>query len=526
MNIQYKYKYDYDINNYSNNYINLGTYQFSNFIPIKKIKNDSLILKITYNDKYFTILDMFKYYKVKEITGDFDIYLENPTELFIIDDYLLNNPFVIESNYYFDIYEQELTDKITSSYHYHKFFVSKQDFNSLAFPKRFFIYSDSLLSKNKIYLKIKKYDYYFYNIITNSLDYDIGYFQIGQRNNSSKELYFYNEYKFQQKEDFIFTPVFGDCEFFFINEEKVKYLSDLDFNKTEGKKNFLIQEKGYLKIKCQNSGIIKYIYGKEDSSLGLEPGNRYIISKYNLKNLYLKIYDDNILIPLKFTMLGCKTNCSIEIQLSEETKIILNNTTPIETKFNFTKVYNFFGINIPENIINEVKIELIVGFIEDNLKSYKQIDFIDSLRYLNIEGKEGVIIKIPKDFNEDFYDYSIRINESDLGVQISYDKMEFLAHPNKISKKYRQIIPLFSTNPYLSISNDKDLDNNKFFYISIYNFNTYRSKIIYIQKPNLFSKVKINAINKLPKLKDNKYYYQIPFPKEEYNYISSIFLPK
>ena len=161
MNIQYKYKYDYDIINYSNNYINLGTYQFSNFIPIKKIKNDSLILKITYNDKYFTILDMFKYYKVKEITGDFDIYLENPTELFIIDDYLLNNPFVIESNYYFDIYEQELTDKITSSYHYHKFFVSKQDFNSLAFPKRFFIYSDSLLSKNKIYLKIKKYDYYF-----------------------------------------------------------------------------------------------------------------------------------------------------------------------------------------------------------------------------------------------------------------------------------------------------------------------------------------------------------------------------
>jgi hypothetical protein len=144
---------------------------------------------------------------------------------------------------------------------------------------------------------------------------------------------------------------------------------------------------------------------------------------------------------------------------------------------------------------------------------------------LDLNRYEGVIIKIPKDLNEDFYDYSIIIPNdydnyfyiSQIGVQISYDKIEFLAHPNKIQRNFKKIIPLFNTNPYLFIPNNKDLDNNKFFYISIYNFGD-RNKIN-IQKPKLFSNVKINAINKLPLLKDNKYYYQIPFPKGEYNYL-------
>ena len=273
--------------------------------------------------------------------------------------------------------------------------------------------------------------------------------------------------------------------------------------------------------------MIKYITGIEDSYYARKLGKRYIISKRNLQSVYVfNTYENNTFIPLKFTLLGCKTNCSIEIELGKEEKIILNNTIPIETIFKYRNQIDFLKINIPNDIINEVAIELIVGLIEDDLKSYKQIDFIDSLGSLDIGGKKGVIIKIPKDFNEDFYDYSIIIpydNDnnyglSEIGVQISYDKIEFLAHPNKIEPNFKTIIPLFNTNPYLFIQNNKDSDNNKFFYISIYNFR-YSSRKIYIQKPKLFSNVKINAINKLPQLKDNKYYYQIPFPKGEYNYL-------
>jgi hypothetical protein len=145
-------KYTYNNIDDKSNYINLGTYQFSNFIPIKKTKNDSLILKIQYNDKTFTILDIFKYCKVKEITGDFDIYFENTTQLFIIDDYLLNYSFGIESNNRFAFYEQKLSsDIITSSLNFYNIFISKENFNSLDFSKRFFIYFYSNLSKKKIF---------------------------------------------------------------------------------------------------------------------------------------------------------------------------------------------------------------------------------------------------------------------------------------------------------------------------------------------------------------------------------------
>ena len=272
--------------------------------------------------------------------------------------------------------------------------------------------------------------------------------------------------------------------------------------------------------------MIKYITGREVSDYYLEIGKRYIISKINLIRSYsFYTFDNNTFIPLKFTLFGCKTNCSIEIKLGEDEKIILNNTIPIETKFKYRIKIDYLRINIPKDIINEVAIELIVGFTEDVLKSYKQIDFIDSLGSLDLMEYEGVIIKIPKDLNEDFYDYSIIIPNdyynyyyiSQIGVQISYDKVEFLAHPKKIQRNFKKIIPLFNTNPYLFVPNNKDLDNNKFFYISIYNFG-YRNKIN-IQKPKLLSNVKINAINKLPLFKDNKYYYQIPFPKGEYNYL-------
>lgn len=46
-----------------------------------------------------------------------------------------------------------------------------------------------------------------------------------------------------------------------------------------------------------------------------------------------------------------------------------------------------------KNIENSLHIEINVGFIKENLDFYKQIDFIDSLGKLEIEGKKGIFIK-------------------------------------------------------------------------------------------------------------------------------------
>jgi hypothetical protein len=68
--------------------------------------------------------------------------------------------------------------------------------------------------------------------------------------------------------------------------------------------------------------MIKYIAGKEVSDYYLELGKRYIISKNNYKRAYSFYTDDNnTFIPLKFTLFGCKTNCSIEIELGKDEKI-------------------------------------------------------------------------------------------------------------------------------------------------------------------------------------------------------------
>ena len=61
---------------------------------------------------------------------------------------------------------------------------------------------------------------------------------------------------------------------------------------------------------------------------------------------------------------------------------------------------------------------------------------------------------------------------------------------------YSQIIPLFNTNPYTTIS---EKPQNKFFYISI--FNNIDERIdIYLKKPKVFSGIKLNMINILPPL--------------------------
>jgi len=275
--------------------------------------------------------------------------------------------------------------------------------------------------------------------------------------------------------------------------------------------------------------MIRHEYLTRIEPRNLTSGRRYILEKkfVSQNNLYLdeKLINKNI--PLKFSLFGIKTNSSIELILDNKTYII-NSSQPLEIEYFFEK-NNSGSMNFKfgENIENSLIIEIKVGFIEEYLDSYKQIDFIDSFGKLEIEPKKGIFIKIPKNLNENLYDYSIillynLINNLIYDIQISYDKIEFMVprfecfSSNHLS--YFRIIPLFNTNPYINISKEDEHSQNKLFYISIYN-NMDINMNIFIQKPKVLSEIKLNIINKLPPLdgEGQKYYYKIYFPKEDYN---------
>ena len=59
----------------------------------------------------------------------------------------------------------------------------------------------------------------------------------------------------------------------------------------------------------------------------------------------------------------------------------------------------------------------------------------------------------------------------------------------------------------------------KFFYILIYNPYYIYEKSICIKKPKLYTDIKLKQINSFPQLKgeEEKYYYKIPLPNEDYN---------
>ena len=244
--------------------------------------------------------------------------------------------------------------------------------------------------------------------------------------------------------------------------------------------------------------------------------NKYILSFTLEKKLVNKI------IPLKFRLLESKNNSYIELYLNGELNTS-NNTTPLEFSYKYEeyvdeliKLKNILGLEDPI-------VEIIIGFTNENF-NYTQIDFVESLGYFDLEPKKGYIIKIPKEFNEELYDYSIIIPYiyyiDPIDIQINYDKIEFavqlMANFDKTSDR---IIPLFNTNPYLDISKRDESNEDKFFYISIYNEDDEHKQPIYIKKPKLISELQLNTINYLPKLvnENKKYYYRIKFPKGNYD---------
>ena len=189
------------------------------------------------------------------------------------------------------------------------------------------------------------------------------------------------------------------------------------------------------------------------------------------------------------------------------------NNTPFELNFTYKEYLPvLFYFKVGEDIKSLVA-EIIVGLLPEFInKAFKQIDFKDSIGTLNLEKEKGIIIKIPKDLNEDLYDFSILFcyNTNALyhqfDVQIAYDKIEFLSIGDDTLSNIPSIIPLFRVNPYNEI---KNLENNKYIYILLYNVIVKNQINIYIKKPMLYSDVKLNKINILPQLSENnkEYYY-------------------
>ena len=111
--------------------------------------------------------------------------------------------------------------------------------------------------------------------------------------------------------------------------------------------------------------------------------------------------------------------------------------------------------------------------IDDNFEIKDLVDVLGE-NYDN-DNKTGIIIRIPKNFDKNLYDFSFILPNyynSYYDTQISYDDLKFIVPINKYKDIYlyniiSPIIPLFQVNPYEYISEN---DENKFFYILICNF--------------------------------------------------------
>ena len=513
LDIKYQYKNDLKVDNYNNlGYYDSGMNKF-NYITFQKTKNDSLILKIITSENGLCILNINK---IPEITSNYNEKFKGP-KLFLIDSYKLNNlkSFGIESNHNYILFEQELGQSISlKEKKYQNITIIKQNsYNSLLYKRLFIVFNTT---DDDIYLKILKFNYSIFANKDYSSPLDYEYFQLCQGESTHKELYLYIE---KEHKDSIITPVFGNYDSYFINENEIKTLTDLDFNKIN-ETNFVqhTNENGFLKIKCQNPTMVRHIKSYGSYVREFLPGLKYFLFYEKLMNIHYQDYYLNRtfvnkainktipFIPLKFSLLGVKQSSSIEIILDNK-RYELNNSKSLEIEY--MPELNDKGhikFKIGDDIEKTMVLEVIVGNIKEILDKYEQIDFINSLGTLEIENKKGVIIKVPKDFSENLYDFSLILhlgNSDYYGFQIIYDRIEFIVSNNDIYyDDYRSItgsknIPLFNTNPYLSIPKEERESNNKFIYILIYNSFSYNFELS-IKKPKLFSDININKINRLP----------------------------
>ena len=517
-------KYQFKNHFKGNNLIPLGEYRgVSNYIPIKKETEDSTLILFVkpfiYNG--FSVIDIYKY-KSYEINSEIKETVKGPC-IYFVDYFKFNNlnSFGIQSNQKYILYEQEFSNEIKSieGKYENVSIIINHYLNANIYRKGFILFN----STGDISLEVKKYDFpIIYSLLNRNNRSPKEYFQLCQGENTLKELYYYLDNEWDYYDEF-FIPIFGNFNSSFINVDEIQDLSD--FNFIEIKDNFFIfdyTKKGYLKIQCEEETMLKHFSFYRFTTKYLTTGNRFYFTGDNFNN---QTYSFNISlvnknIPIKINTYGLDSDDKIIFKLNG-TKYELNNK-PLE--INYT--YNYYKSDLIEFIVDEktkwnILVEIIVGFMTEDLNDYEQIEFEKALGSIEIERNKGVIIKIPKDFNDTLYDYSIIFPNDNyfkyFDVQIIFDNFIYAVPSEIVSEYVFPIIPLFKVNPYSKISDS--LNENKFFYITIYNKDN-KDKIL-IKKPKLFSQFELNKINILPALngENSKYYHQIEIPENDDNYL-------
>ena len=437
--LKYRYK-----NSLSKNLLYLGDFTDFNFVPLKiTTKDTSIILNLNCNNDLskneITVIDIFKY-DFEEITTEYKQNIKGP-KLFYIDCNNFNNlnSFGIQSDHEYIYYEREINnrdimDKTTNLK------ITKQSISTKAFKYGFIYFKTEDYSS----LEVKALNYPIYSLSTTYITYH----QLCIENNDDNELYFYSL-------DNIIKPIFGDMQISYIEEKNVKSISDLDFD--NAKYNSLnILFRGYLRIKCEKPVMFETIEYNELKNYTIKSGQRVYLTKTEIIQNYKYSLNQNLInetIPLKFTVFGLENNQSITLNLNE--KVYELNNTPLEINYLYEEYSeDLINFNADDNINENIIIEIIVGFLQKDLVSYTQKDFINSIGTFNIKSKEGVIIKIPKDFSQDLYDYLIIFDSQSLcQINIFYDKLEYIVPIKNL--RFTTIIntiPLFKINPYSMIS--------------------------------------------------------------------------
>ena len=526
LQIKYQYKDDYK----SNKLICLEEYYGLNYIPIRKTKNDSsLILYIKYKgtSNLLSILNIVKI-EVIEINSDYDETFKGPKLLFF-DYFKFNgfNSFGIESNINFIFYEQKMGFSMSMGDNsYKNFLIYRQNEEESLMLKRGFFY---LNSTDNYHIVIKKFNF---SIIERSFGRFLikghEYLSLCQGEEPKTEFYYYRKFSsYSSGLIEFFTPVFGNFDSFLIDEQDIKTLSDFNFNNPNKTYEYSpIYLTAYIKIACKEPALIKHSFL---DSLYMNPSNLtsgkshiFTLSYLNSKSIHLPDELKGKNVSLKFSILENHNNYQIQLNLNG-TKHILGN---MSLEFEFEYTYQETGSYIIDLNKGDIKdiiyIEIVVGN-KDIFKEFEIINLNDAFGNLNLGGKRSGIIKVPKQDDDNYYNFSIIQNrisyEYNFYIDIYYDKFEFIPihDRDELIYEYSNIIP-FSVNPYSYIPNNHEKSDEKYFYIFVYGY----GENLLIKRPKLLTDINYKQINTFPKLneEDKQYYYKIPFSSKDYDSLS------
>ena len=522
LSIKYRYK-----KSTSDYFTELKNYEGTSFIPLQILEKDSSIilkLKMTYNYDKLLAIDLFKY-NFEEITSEYNKIIKEP-KLFHINTYIFNNlnAIGIQSDKPYYLNELEAGEDSFKTY-YGKVSIITQDYEGISYPdfdkqkniKDIFIF---IIADKDTYssLEIKKYNFPIYHLSSNSTRKN--YFQLCNKKDSKDELYFYSS-------DNVFRPIFGNLIISATYFSDINSLSDLNFNETI-EDDFIFKSPAYLKISCDNPVMftnIRYTQSNQQIyTYNLKSSEKIYLSQYEIDNnnytLDKTLVNEDI--KLRFNIFGLKNDQSIKVNL-DGNEYDLNNTKSLEINYKYEKYSEDliqFDVD-DDDIKNNILIEIIVASLTKDLESYKLIDFSNNMDPLNIQSDKGVIIKMPKEFNEDLLNYFIVFPRNTISqVEISYDKLEYVVPRKKLStskffNNYYELVSLFKNNPYSMVPKNTENSDNEFFYILIYNEDSEIN--ISFKKPNVISNIAFNKLNIIPELKDNNNsFYQINIPKGDY----------